>query len=656
MRRFTQMCTGVFVLVAASAALAAPPGDPPQAAPQNGPAAGAPSGDDSTAGFQSGFLGSLSQGPKEFPQIWKPYVQAPMSLPVLVNSPRLLSLIHDGKLELSLSDALALTIENNLDIVVERYVIPFAQTDVLRAKSGQAARGFTGALYPSELNSGAIGAGVTSAGATGGTGNAGGITGGGGAVSIGAAGAFDPSVSFSTSFDRVTSPLNSLVVSGIPTTTSDALAYSASYAQLFTTGLSYSVSLSSLRQITTQENVLYNPDVTSRLSVGINQPLLAGFGRLPNERFMIVARNDVGTANEVFRQQVITSVAQLEDAYYNLAAYQLNVQVAQESLRAVQQLYDETRKQEAAGILSRLDVVTAESEVAASQRDLIVAQTSLEQQETSLKQLLSKRDDPALDAAVIVVTDPLPEPREADLPAFDKAVASALANRPELKEATNNLANQGIAIQYAKNNMLPSLAVFGLYASSGLQGNTATQTSGALGSLSQSFGAAYPETAVGLSFGAAIRNRSAQADNVRSQLERNQLEISLQNTRNQIRLQVQQSRIGLIQGKVQVEAAREATRLALESRDAEREKLREGLSTAYNVILKERDLVTAQYAEVQVEAAYANSLVGMDQATGTTLDQNGIRLEDAISGIVSTQPTPPFHAPAVNPAQPRGNR
>ena len=165
--------------------------------------------------------------------------------------------------------------------------------------------------------------------------------------------------------------------------------------------------------------------------------------------------------------------------------------------------------------------------------------------------------------------------------------------------------------------MMPSLAVFGLYAASGLQGNSKTQISGGVGrAWARSFGATYPETAVGLSFGASIRNRSAQADNIRSQLERNQMEISLQNTRNQIRLQVQQSRIGLIQGKAQVEAAREATRLALESRDAEQEKLREGLSTAYNVILKERDLVTAQYAEVQVDAAYANSLVGMDQATG----------------------------------------
>jgi len=392
---------------------------------------------------------------------------------------------------------------------------------------------------------------------------------------------------------------------------------------------------------------------------------------MANERFMTVARNNIGTADEVFRQQVITSMAQLEDAYYNLAAFQENVGVANESLKAVQRLYEETQKQEAAGVLSHVDVVTAQSQLAASQRDLIVAQTNLEQQETNLKQLLSKRDDPRLDSARIHVTDRLPEPREADLPALNAALATALANRPELKEAANNLKNQEIGIAYAKNNMMPSLAVFGLYASSGLKGNvvvpaqlqasaaataaaatgnSALVSGGALGALGQSFGAAYPETGGGVSFSAAIRNRSAQADNVRSQLERNQMQISLQSTRNQISLQVQQSRIGLIQGKVQVEAAREAVRLAVLSRDAEQEKLREGLSTAYNVILKERDLVSAQYAEVQVEAAYANALVAMDQATGTTLERNGVRLDDALTGVVSSRPTPPYSSPALNPA------
>lgn len=603
------------------------------------------------AGFDRSFLSSIAKGPRATPNLLNPYRPHPIPQPVLVNSPRLGSLIHDGKMQLSLADAIALTLENNLDIVIQRYVEPFAETDVLRTQSGQAARGFTGALLPGELNAGAIGAGVTGAGGTGGTGSAGGVTGGGGAVFVGSSGAFDPTVSFSSSFDRVVSPLNTIVLSGIPNTTSDALAFSTSYAQLFTTGASYSVSLSTLRQISTQQNLLYNPDVTSRLSIGFNQPLMAGFGRAANERFMTVARNNLGTADQVFRQQVITSLAQLEDTYYNLAAFQLNVQVAQESLKAVQELYDETRKQETAGVLSHLDVVTAQSQVAASQRDLIVAQTNLQQQETTLKQLLSKRGDPSLDAATIMVTDALPEPRESDLPALDSALSTALANRPELTEAENNLKNQAIGIAYAANNLKPSLAVFGLYASSGLQGNTSMGNTGALDSLGQSFGGTHPETGGGLSFNASIRNRAAQADNIRSQLERNQQQISLQSTRNQIRLQVQQARIGLIQGKAQVEAAREAVVLAQQSRDAEQEKLREGLSTAYNVILKERDLVSAQYAEVQVAATYANALVAMDQATGTTLERNGVKLDDALTGVVTSPPTPSYGSAAKSGAQ-----
>ncbi len=591
-------------------------------------------------GASQGFVESYSKSPGLFPKVWSPYLPQQIPLPMLENSPRLGTLIHNGKLELSLADAIALTVENNLDIVVSRYVIPFSQTDILRTKSGQAARGFTGGLLPGELNSGAIGAGVTSSGSTGGTGNAGGITGGGGAVSIGSAGAFDPSVSFGFSFDRVTSPLNSLVVSGIPTTTSYATAYSASYAQLFTNGASYSVSMSALRQSTTQKNTLYNPDVTSRLSIGFNQPLLAGSGRLPNERFMLVARTNVATAQEVFRQQVITSVAQLESAYWDFAAFQENVRVAEESVAASKELMEETRKQVQIGTMSRLDLVTAESQVAASQRDLIVAQTNLEQQETTLKQLVSKKGDPALDAATVVVTDALPEPLESDLPPLADALDSARKNRPELREAANNLANQDVGIQYTRNNMMPSLAVFGLYASSGLGGNTTQTVGGAADSLQQSFGASYPETAGGLSFGASIRNRSAQADSIRAQLERNQLEVGMQNTRNAINVAVRQARVALVQGKAQVRAAHEAVRLAQLTLDAERKKLEIGASTSYNVVLRERDLVSAQYADVQALDTYAKSLVAIGQAMGDTLDRNRIQLGDALSGTVVNLPSP----------------
>jgi outer membrane protein len=596
----------------------------------------------------SNYIRNFAQSPKSFPSFWRPYFEESVSPLPLENSARLRGLIHNGKINLTMADALALTLENNLDIVVQRYVVYFSQTDMLRTKSGQAARGFTGALSPGELNSGAIGAGVSSSGSTGGTGNAGGITGGGGAVSVGPAGAFDPAVSFGFSWDRVTSPLNSLVVSGIPTTTSYATALSASYAQMFTTGASYSVSISGLRQSTTQHNTLFNPDVTTRLSIGFNQPLLAGAGKQANERFMLVARNNQKTAQDVFKLQVIASVVQLQNAYWDLAAAQRNVRVAEESLQVSRELLAENRRQAQVGTMANLDVVTAESQAAASQRDLIVAQTALEQQTTTLKQLISKISDPALDAASVVIEDPLPEPLESDIPPLDDALRTANSNRPELSEAQTNLLNQDIGIRYTENNMKPSVALFGLYASSGLQGNTTLTASGAAGSLAQSLGAAYPETAFGLSSSAVIRNRSAQADNLRAQLERNQLQISLQSNRNQIRMQVLQARINLTQGKSQVEAAHEAVRLAQLSLDAERKKLDAGLSVTYNVVLRERDLVNAQYADVQAVTAYAKSLVALDQAMGTTLEDNRIQLGDALQGAVSQVPAPHFRSGGDN--------
>lgn len=299
--------------------------------------------------------------------------------------------------------------------------------------------------------------------------------------------------------------------------------------------------------------------------------------------------------------------------------------------------------------MARLDVVTAESQAAASQRDLIVAQTNLQQQETTLKQLISKQDDPALDAAVIVLSDSLPEPRDSDLPSLADALRTAASNRPEVRVANNNLLNQDVAIRFTENNMLPTTSVFGLYASSGLQGNTALLANGAGGSLSQSFGAAFPETAYGVTITAPLRNRSAQADNARALLERNQLEVSLQNTRNQINLQVRQARVNLIQGRSQVEAAHEAVRLAQLSLDAERQKLNIGLSIPYNVVLRQRDLATAQYAGVQALSAYAKSLVALDQAMGMTLDHNRIQLEDALSGNISAPPSPSIGAPALSP-------
>lgn len=586
-----------------------------------------------------GFLRDYSQGTTWFPRTLEPYRQQAAPLLQLENGPRLGDLIREGRLEISLADALALALENNLDIAVQRYLIPMSEVDILRTKSGQAARGVQGASVPGGLSAGALGAGVTGDTGGGGTGSAGGITGGGGAVNIGQVGSFDPFVNFGFSWDRVSSPLNTTVVSGTPTSTSNATSYSGSYAQLFPTGTSYFVALSGLRQSTT-ENRLFNPAVSSRFSLGFNQPLLNGRGKLSNLRFVTVARNNRRIADEVFRQQVVAVIVAAENAYWDFAAFQESVKVAEQSLAVARKLREDNRRQAEIGTLAPLDVVAADSEVAARERDLIVAQTNLQLQETRLKNMLSKRSDPALDAARLVISTPMPAPRDADIPEPADALSAAQQNRPDLRQAEGNLQNQSDAVNFTQQSLLPETAVFGLLSGSGLEGNNALTTGGAGRALGEAFSYDFPEYAGGLSLSLSLRNRAAQADNLRAQLEHSQQQVSLLRAQNQVSLEVRQAIIGLLQGKAQVEAAREAARLARQTLDAEQKKLEAGVSTPYQLILRERDYVAAQQAEVQTVATYSKALVEMDRAMGATLSRNGVELQDALSGTVSRTPAP----------------
>src|SRR5947209_17468417 len=227
-------------------------------------------------------------GPSWFPGVLKPYQQESIKPLVMENSPRLHDLIRNGKLRLSMADTLALAIENNLDIAVQRFLHPIAEADVLRASSGQAARGIAGALVPSGLTQGALGVGVNQFQGAGGVGGAGGISGGGGAGQIPQVVTFDPSVTIHFSLDRTSSPLNTLQVAGVSHVNTTSTAFSSSYTQLFPTGTSFTYNLNGIRQSSTQQFLLYNPAVISRFTVGINQPLLSGRGVLPNKRFIMV--------------------------------------------------------------------------------------------------------------------------------------------------------------------------------------------------------------------------------------------------------------------------------------------------------------------------------------------------------------------------------
>jgi outer membrane protein TolC len=570
------------------------------------------------------------------------YHEQPVPRLVLENSPRVETLVNNGKLNLTLANALALALENNLDVAVQRYIPEFAQTDLLRSKAGQSPRGFTGGTTPGGLTAGALGAGLSGSGAGSGVGSAGGITGGGGSVQVGSAGNFDPTLSVNFSYDRVTSPLNSSVVSGRYNVFGQTSAFTASYAQLFSPGTSYSLTLNGQRQSTTQENLRFNPASVTRFALGINQPVLNGFGRLYNERYIIVAGNNTKVAEHVFRQQVINTVVAVENAYWDLAALQQSVRVAEQSLAVAEQLFKDNKIRLDVGTMSPLDVTSAESEVAARTRDLTIAGTNLQFQEATLKNMLVKKVSAELDSAQVTIVDPMPEPRQSDIPELKAALASAMETRPELLQAEINLRNQDISVQFTDRNLKPSLSVFGFYAGSGLDGASKDSSNGMMSAFGQSFKADNPEYAGGLSLNISIRNRTAQADNLRSQLEKNQLLINQQKSRNTISMEVQKAIIGLVQGKAQVEAAHKAVLLAREMWEGEKVKLDAGASTSYQVILRERDYYSARQAEVAAMAAYAKAMVEIDRSRGITLDRNNIGYSDALSGKISKNPITPF--------------
>lgn len=570
-------------------------------------------------------LPDLSSNPEWFPRVYKPYQVRNLPELDLSNSPGLFQWIHDGRLQVSLSQLKTAVTDNNLDVLSSNNTARYAQTDRLRVKGGGAPRGGAGAIIPSGLFSGAIGAGVGGAGGLGGFGGVGGITSGAGQVFGFPRGSYDPSLSIGFSIDSTTSPLNSIVVAGIPEVTTHSTALQTRYSQAFTSGSSLSVSFNNMRQSSTQRFLLYNPSFVSRLSISFTQQLLSGFGTSIGRRFLEVATNSEKAMQENVRLQVSTTLAQAQSTYWDLVAARENLRVVEQSLKVARRLREDNKAREDIGTASGLDVVTADSEVAARQRDLAAAQAALQMREVELKNMITKDLAGIMNAVQIEPTDALPEPKESDIPRIEDALATAFSNRAEIKQAEVNLRTQDIAIRYAKDLLKPSLLVFANFNSSGLYGNqTLTDEFGNQivipGGMSQAMRQvrswSYPEYAVGFSFSLNFRNRAATADLYRARLEKQQTETVIQRTRNSITLEIKKALIGLIQSKARVEAAHKAAELSRQSLSAEETKLLEGSSIPYDVIRRQRDLRTAQFAEVQALTAYAKALVELNRATG----------------------------------------
>ena len=364
--------------------------------------------------------------------------------PSLTNSESARLEVQNGKLRLSMAQVIAAVIANNLTVAAARYFPGMAQTDLMRARSGNSPRGVDASVIPSAVFAGAVGGSILSSagGGGGGASNAGGITGGASAVNIRPSGLFDPSLSFNFSVDHTSSPLNTEIVSGLPSVTNGTRAFTLGYTQAFPSGTSFSASYGYQRQGSTQLHLLFDPAYTPGFTASVSQQMLNGFGFKVNRALVEVAQNEQKIERESFRQQVVTALVSAENAYWDLIAAQESVHSTEEALAAAEKLASNNRKSFEVGVMSQLDVVTAESQVAASRRDLIVAQTNEQTAELTLKSMLSRTLDEPLASAVIEATDTFPDPDSAQLLPLEQASTIAKQNRPEIAVAEGNMKSQ----------------------------------------------------------------------------------------------------------------------------------------------------------------------------------------------------------------------
>jgi outer membrane protein TolC len=568
----------------------------------------------------------------------------------LSNSNRLESLLRGGRLYLSLQDAIALALENSLDIEVQRYGLRLAEVDLDRAKAGSSIRGI------STSRSQASTATTTSSASTGGS---------TGAVASTGIPSLDPVIATSYSWGHFTAPqVNSFIV-GSNSVVSTLNNGSFQVQKGFLTGTLASIGMTSRNSMSNSGRNDFNPSTTGALSLNISQPLLQGFGRALNSRLIRIARNNLGVSDLVFRLQVITTVSSVINLYWDLVSFNEDVKVRRQALTLAEKLFSDNKKQVEIGTLAPIAIVQAEAEVAARQQDLVVSETQVLQQETVIKNALSRTGvaNPALAESRIVPTDRIRVPELEKIEPIQDLIARALDNRPELGRIRIQLDNSKINLKATRNALLPQLNAFATLNNNALSGeinslpvpstiqgvapqprNAALVDPFFLGGygnvLRQMFARNFPDYQFGLQLNIPLRNRSAQADMTSAQLNLRQAELQQQQQINQIRVDVQNAMIGTQQARARFQTATKNRLLQEQNLDAEQKKYALGASTIFFVIQAQRDLANAQAGEVASLSAYARARVELDRAIGQTLDSNSIMIDEAVKGQSSRAPSP----------------
>jgi len=576
----------------------------------------------------------------------------------LTNSPLITQLIRDGKLYLSLKDAIRLALENNLDLAIARYTLPIATTDVLRTQAGGIFRGVnTGVVQ------GTPGGGVGGFGAGAPGGGAGGTTGGAGGAGAGASGlvqstlgagapvaSYDPVITAVVGAEHQTTPLPSLQIYGVPLLQLNTGQANINYNQAFSTGTSISFEFDNNRQTTNSPLFNVSPALSAQYRFTLQQQLLSGFGFGPNLRYLRIANNNKKISDIAFKSQVIATITQIENIYWDLVNAYEQAQVNEQSVAFAQQSLDNARKQLQLQSIPEMDVMRSEAEVSRRDQDLTLARTSLQLQELLIKNALTRSlDDPVLEAVGVIPTDRLQEVQPPTAHSVQDLIAQALRDRPEFAQSDLDLTNRRISSQAVRNALLPSLSLVGFYGGSGLAGplnpaynpaltgvpNVSTVPIDYSGALQNSFNNTAPDYYIGLNLSIPIRNRVAKADQYRSELEYRQAELRREELKKQIRIEVRNAEYALQQTAARVDAARKARDLAQRTFEITKKEQDLGAGSIFQTVTAQRDLSLSELDLFSAMTVYEKAKVELDRATASTLEHNGIEVQDAIKGVVS---------------------
>ena len=624
-------------------------------------------------------LKDYSKPRSAFPNIVQPYRPEPLGQPSLGNSPRIDSVMRDGKIYLSIDDAVALALENNLDLDIARYNLNIADADLLRAKSGASILGVNTGVVQNTPGGGVGGLGNTVGSGTGGTtvaaGGAG--TGTNGLVSstLGIGSpivSFDPQLAGTLQLDKNNS-ISSSVFSPAPGGIIAQNTYTADfgYTQGFQWGTTLTAGFNNTHVTTNSTASLLTPQLGSNFQAKVTQNLLQGFGFLPNTRFIRIAKNNREISDVAFRLQVITTIDQIENMYWDLVYAYENVRVQQEALTYAQKALDDSKRQAQVGTVAPIQVVSAQSTVATGQQNLITAQNNLQLQQLLMKNALSRSiEDPMLAEADVIPTSVMQLPEQEPATPIQDIINEAMQHRAELIESRIDLNSRDINVKVVRNAMLPTLDAYAYYGGSGLGGDLNSQCTfsgnpctpppvfggsnsvGYGGTLNQLVNSTAPDKGVGLTLNIPIRNRLAQSNQVRAELEYRQAEVRKRQLENQVRIEVRNAQFDVHQNRAAVQAAQSAVDFARQTFDSDQQKLKVGLTTQTAILQDASTLTTSESNLVSAKAAYEKSRIELDRATGLLLDHAGIDIADAARARVTHMPNVPFVAPRIDTTTP----